>query len=278
MWVTDWTVRAACKGTDPDELFVQGAAQNRAKLICRGCPVRTECLADALDNGNEFGVWGGLTERERRALLRRRPDVTSWRELLERARGRYEGQEPESPSITAVAEFDVPSISSVAESEAPSISVVAEFVIFYAAEHDPLVKFLLRHGIKYHDAADAAQTAFVEALLQWENMRSPRAWLRRVATRSVRRLREFPVEDIPVRDQPLLPNNIEINEQTRRVTSAIAQLPPLQRAVMAWTFDGFSPAEIAEELGCAQEAVRQNLHRAREALKRILRREGREGR
>src|SRR5271155_1587728 len=92
MWITDWTTRAACKGTDPDELFVQGAAQNRAKLICRGCPVRTECLADALDNGIEFGVWGGMTERERRALLRRRPDVTSWRELLERARDSYERQ------------------------------------------------------------------------------------------------------------------------------------------------------------------------------------------
>jgi len=92
MWITDWTTRAACKGTDPDELFVQGAAQNRAKLICRGCPVRTECLADALDNGIEFGVWGGMTERERRALLRRRPDVRSWRELLEAARDRYETQ------------------------------------------------------------------------------------------------------------------------------------------------------------------------------------------
>ena len=90
MWITDWTTRAACKGTDPDELFVQGAAQNRAKLICRGCQVRTECLADALDNGIEFGVWGGMTERERRALLRRRPDVKSWRELLEQARERYE--------------------------------------------------------------------------------------------------------------------------------------------------------------------------------------------
>jgi WhiB family transcriptional regulator, redox-sensing transcriptional regulator len=54
--------------------------------------VRTECLADALDNGIEFGVWGGMTERERRALLRRRPDVTSWRELLERARDNYERQ------------------------------------------------------------------------------------------------------------------------------------------------------------------------------------------
>jgi WhiB family redox-sensing transcriptional regulator len=61
-------------------------------LICRGCVVRTECLADALDNRIEFGVWGGMTERERRALLRRRPDVTSWRDLLEQARNQYERQ------------------------------------------------------------------------------------------------------------------------------------------------------------------------------------------
>jgi WhiB family redox-sensing transcriptional regulator len=44
-----------------------------------------ECLADALDNRVEFGVWGGMTERERRALLRRRPNVTSWGRLLEAA-------------------------------------------------------------------------------------------------------------------------------------------------------------------------------------------------
>ena len=91
VWTTDWTARAACRNTDPDALFVQGAAQNRAKAICMGCPVRTECLADALDNRIEFGVWGGMTERERRALHRRRAHVTSWRGLLETARGEYEG-------------------------------------------------------------------------------------------------------------------------------------------------------------------------------------------
>jgi WhiB family redox-sensing transcriptional regulator len=48
--------------------------------------VRTECLAEALDNNIEWGVWGGMTERERRALLRRRPNITSWRRLLETAR------------------------------------------------------------------------------------------------------------------------------------------------------------------------------------------------
>lgn len=90
MWITDWPSQAACRHADPDALFVLGAAQNRAKVVCRGCPVRTECLADALDNRIEFGVWGGMTERERRALLRRRPDVKSWGALLRRARDRYE--------------------------------------------------------------------------------------------------------------------------------------------------------------------------------------------
>jgi WhiB family redox-sensing transcriptional regulator len=74
---------------DPDELFVQGAAQNRAKVVCATCPVRTECLADALDNKVEYGVWGGMTERERRALLRRRPEVRSWRQVLEAKRDAY---------------------------------------------------------------------------------------------------------------------------------------------------------------------------------------------
>jgi WhiB family redox-sensing transcriptional regulator len=82
----DWTSSAACNTADPDELFVTGAAQNRAKVVCRSCPVRAECLADALDNRVEFGVWGGMTERERRAVLKRRPEVTSWKQLLTDAR------------------------------------------------------------------------------------------------------------------------------------------------------------------------------------------------
>src|SRR4051794_2356425 len=89
-WTSEWSARAACRGADPDTLFVQGAAQNRAKAICMSCVVRTECLADALDNRIEFGVWGGMTERERRALLRRRPNVESWQRLLETARLEHE--------------------------------------------------------------------------------------------------------------------------------------------------------------------------------------------
>ncbi|MBB2922255.1 WhiB family redox-sensing transcriptional regulator [Cellulomonas cellasea] len=79
-----WVAGAACGvgKVSPDALFVEGAAQREARSVCTGCPVRLECLADALDNRMDFGVWGGMTERERRALLRRRPEVRSWRAEL----------------------------------------------------------------------------------------------------------------------------------------------------------------------------------------------------
>jgi len=87
-WVTDWAQQAVCTKTEPDALFVRGAAQQAAKQVCVGCPVIAECLADSLDNRTEFGVWGGMTERQRRALLKRRPEVVSWRELFEADRMR----------------------------------------------------------------------------------------------------------------------------------------------------------------------------------------------
>lgn len=79
-----WTARASCGQGKlaPDALFVEGSAQRDARAVCGGCPVRLDCLADALDSRADFGVWGGMTERERRALLRRRPDVVSWRAEL----------------------------------------------------------------------------------------------------------------------------------------------------------------------------------------------------
>ncbi|MER7680285.1 WhiB family transcriptional regulator [Streptomyces sp. NPDC096934] len=83
-----WRENAACGSSDADDLFADSARQRQAKAVCAGCPVRTECLAEALDERIEFGVWGGLTERDRRALLRRRPNVVSWLAVLETAQGR----------------------------------------------------------------------------------------------------------------------------------------------------------------------------------------------
>ena len=70
-----WVSQARCRQADPDELFVRGAAQRKAAVICRHCPVILECGADALDNRVEFGVWGGMTEDEREAHHNGRPSV-----------------------------------------------------------------------------------------------------------------------------------------------------------------------------------------------------------
>ena len=85
-WNEEWAAAATCQKSRPDELFVRGAEQHKAKVVCAACPVRAECLAEALDNRIEWGVWGGMTERERRAVLRKRPNVTSWRTLLSAAK------------------------------------------------------------------------------------------------------------------------------------------------------------------------------------------------
>lgn len=82
----DWALQAKCRGME-DALFVEASEQKRARSVCAGCPVRSECLAEALDNRIEWGVWGGMTERERRLLLRQHPDVTSWRSVLLGQRG-----------------------------------------------------------------------------------------------------------------------------------------------------------------------------------------------
>ncbi|MBW0016288.1 MAG: WhiB family transcriptional regulator [Mycobacterium sp.] len=86
-----WVSKALCRDTDPDQLFVQGAAQRQAAAICRHCPVMQECAADALDNKVEFGVWGGMTERQRRALLKQHPEVVSWANFLEKRKNRSVG-------------------------------------------------------------------------------------------------------------------------------------------------------------------------------------------
>ena len=78
---SEWTLHAKCRNM-ADALFPEGKDQKKVRGICMSCPVRLECLAEALDNRVEWGVWGGMTERERRQLLRSRPDITSWREVL----------------------------------------------------------------------------------------------------------------------------------------------------------------------------------------------------
>jgi WhiB family redox-sensing transcriptional regulator len=67
----DWHERALCAQTDPEAFFPEkGGSTREAKKICSSCPVRAECLAYALAHDERFGIWGGLSERERRRLKR----------------------------------------------------------------------------------------------------------------------------------------------------------------------------------------------------------------
>ena len=67
-----WQADALCAQTDPESFFPEkGGSTRDAKKICTSCEVRSECLEYALSNDERFGIWGGLSERERRKLRRR---------------------------------------------------------------------------------------------------------------------------------------------------------------------------------------------------------------
>ena len=66
-----WMLEARCLDADPEAFFPEkGGSTREAKRICAMCPVQEECLAHALDNDERFGIWGGMSERERRRLKR----------------------------------------------------------------------------------------------------------------------------------------------------------------------------------------------------------------
>jgi WhiB family redox-sensing transcriptional regulator len=67
-----WQERALCAQTDPEAFFPEkGGSTREAKRICSTCEVRSECLEYALEHDERFGIWGGLSERERRRAKRR---------------------------------------------------------------------------------------------------------------------------------------------------------------------------------------------------------------
>jgi WhiB family transcriptional regulator, redox-sensing transcriptional regulator len=74
-----WRQDALCAETDPEAFFPEkGGSTREAKRVCTGCEVRAECLEYALTNDERFGIWGGLSERERRRLrLLRRETISA---------------------------------------------------------------------------------------------------------------------------------------------------------------------------------------------------------
>ncbi|NBE97228.1 sigma-70 family RNA polymerase sigma factor [Nonomuraea sp. KC401] len=153
----------------------------------------------------------------------------------------------------------------------------AEFAQWYRREFPDLLLFAHRLGARWHEAFDLAQEACAKAFPHWPEIGKPRAYLR-VAIRNAyfkmsRGVRESELgaaatDTASAGDQELL--RVEFQDQERAIFAAIRHLPPVQREIMAWTIDGYTPAEIAELLDKSPPAVRVNLYKARATLRTAL--------
>ena len=146
----------------------------------------------------------------------------------------------------------------------------------YKAEMPRLVRYLMKcfgdSGMR--DAADAAHNAFVELFTNWDTVRSPRAWLRKVAFRQMLRQNasaEYPL-DVLRQEPDTVPASarLELREETQAVLQGLRQLPLAQRQVLALIYDEFSYGEIAQIMGISQAAVRKNAERARRRMSELL--------
>jgi RNA polymerase sigma-70 factor (ECF subfamily) len=137
----------------------------------------------------------------------------------------------------------------------------------------------MKCGANEQEAADAAQQAFELLLSKWNIVTNPKAWLRTVAIRQLlpaliikRRTSSLDEEEGNYTPgiSPPITAHIDLREEERLVLEAIRQLSPAQCKVFALWFDDYGSSEIAEILQMTQVAVRQNLARARAALKELL--------
>lgn len=154
---------------------------------------------------------------------------------------------------------------------------VVEFSKFYMENVPRLVAFLVCRGVSVIDAADCVQETLIDALPPvWATLEYPYAWCRRVAHRKscelAQRRREPPVADPELAGSPLVAAGIDVAyfEADHEFLRWLAQLSSgKQREVLAWTYDGATPAEIATALGMNPATVRSTLRNARATLRRL---------
>jgi len=163
-----------------------------------------------------------------------------------------------------------------------------EFAALYRRHRSALVWYLRCHGAGQPEAADAVQDAFACALVAADQVRDRRAWpawLRTVAMRCYLRaltgrggraadetaaVSVLTMADVPDVAVAAGAGAAETRHQEELVLSLLSELPPQQQRVFALCYEGWSTAEIAAQLEMDQAAVRQNIARARAALRRSL--------
>ncbi|SNY58346.1 RNA polymerase sigma factor [Paractinoplanes atraurantiacus] len=160
---------------------------------------------------------------------------------------------------------------STAWSESSVAARDTEFSLFYEDEFARLVAFLIVQGAAPCLAADVAQEAMIAVYREWDVVEWPKTWVRRVAQRQWWRMRERATQEIPYDDLPeasglLPPAEAEAILTHHEFLTEIAALSPQQRAVLAWTYDGYRPTEIAPLLNMNPATVRTTLRDARAAI------------
>lgn len=151
-----------------------------------------------------------------------------------------------------------------------------EFEAFFRRQYPSLVRHLALQRFGRDVAADAAQNAMLKLLLATRPIECPEAWIRLVAKHEA-----LDMVDRAGRERTVARRSAQVGEHHPSTTpqDALAEgglvldqlrkLPPRQREVMAWHLDGFTPSEIAENLGISRATVDSNLRHARERLRAL---------
>jgi RNA polymerase sigma-70 factor (ECF subfamily) len=149
-----------------------------------------------------------------------------------------------------------------------------EFTTFYNDFTPKLIGFLVLQGARPADAAEITQSTMIKAWQSWSTIDSPKAWARTVASRDwVRRVADTEEDLIAEPERSaLLSSSSDIDEWIQRdeYYQAMRALPSRQRQIMAWTMEGHTPAEIADQLRLNPASVRSSLRKARRTLAAIL--------
>lgn len=153
--------------------------------------------------------------------------------------------------------------------------VIRQFAAFYKANVARLVAYLITCGASPAEAADCAQETMIRVYQNWPRVREPYAWCRQVGQRLYFRRTmgvERPFEELPAAGEPLLQQDHGLDEVIvqHRLAAVLQALPLKQRQVMAMTYQGDTPSEIAAQLGATVDQVRSNLRLARQKVRGVL--------
>ncbi|GAA0909595.1 RNA polymerase sigma factor [Virgisporangium aurantiacum] len=179
----------------------------------------------------------------------------------------------QTPAGVTGADLHKPSASDVAAVDAVADQVArnAEFALFCQDDMPRLVAFVMSLGAPAALAADIAQDSMTTTYRRWDSVDNPRAWVRTVAKRTWWKLADQSRTEIPRQDLPPssgLLTDAQADEITHQHTflALLQPLTPHQREIMAWTYDGYQPTEIAAIMVMNPATVRSALRDARAKL------------